>query len=42
MLDSIRRLLDGIVGQVDSVSELIELELADSGHGGVDLLLIKV
>jgi len=42
MLDSVRRLLDGIVGQVDSVSELIELELADGGHGGVDFLLIKV
>jgi len=42
MLDSVRRLLDGIVGQVDSVSELIELELADGRHGGVDFLLIKV
>jgi len=42
MLDSVRRLLDGIVGQVDSVSELIELELADDRHGGVDFLLIKV
>jgi len=42
MLDSVRRLLDGIVGQVDSISELIELELANRGHGGVDLLSTKV
>jgi len=41
MLDSIGQLLDGIVGQVDGISELVELELANHEHGGSDLLLTK-